>query len=306
MKYSFLLLLVFSSGVFAQIDPQKVTIARDSFGVPHIFAKTDPEVAYGLAWAHAEDDFKSLQLMALPSKALMGSVLGKDGVAGDYAFALFRCREITDEKWHTLSPDFVRLIQGYVQGLNDYAAAHPTELLSKKLFPVSLKEYIASSVLALTIFNGGDRMLKAVFSNKVSPTIDYDKMGSNGIAIHPTKTATGEAFLAINAHQPNEGPEAFYEAHVNSEENWNAIGGLLAGGPCILHGVNENLGWAHTVNYCDRVDLFQLQINPQNKNQYQFDGNWVDLEVKKIKLRIKGVPIPVSRELYWSKYGATI
>lgn len=306
MKYSFLLLLVFSSGVFAQIDPQKVTIARDSFGVPHIFAKTDPEVAYGLAWAHAEDDFKSLQLVALPSKALMGSVLGKAGVAGDYAFALFRCREITDEKWHTLSPDFVRLIQGYVQGLNDYAAAHPTELLSKKLFPVSLKEYIASSVLALTIFNGGDRMLKAVFSNKVSPTIDYDKMGSNGIAIHPTKTATGEAFLAINAHQPNEGPEAFYEAHVNSEENWNAIGGLLAGGPCILHGVNENLGWAHTVNYCDRVDLFQLQINPQNKNQYQFDGNWVDLEVKKIKLRIKGVPIPVSRELYWSKYGATM
>lgn len=306
MKYFFFLFVLASANVFSQIDPQQVTIARDSFGVPHIFAKTDPEVSYGLAWAHAEDDFKSLQLMALPAKSLMGSVFGKSGVAADYAFALFRCKEITDEKWNTLSPDFIRLIEGYVQGLNDYAASHPHELLSKKLFPISLKEYIASSVLALTVFNGGDRMLKAIFSNKVSPVIDYDKMGSNGIAIHPSKTETGEAFLAINAHQPNEGPESFYEAHVNSEEGWNALGGLLAGGPCILHGVNENLGWAHTVNFCDRVDVFQLQMNPANANQYKFDGNWEDLEVKKIKLRIKGVPVPVSRDLLWSKYGATM
>ncbi len=153
-----------------------------------------------------------------------------DGVAGDYAFALFRCREITEEKWTTLSPEFIRLITGYVQGLNDYAAKHPEEVLHKDLFPITLKDYIASSVLALTVFNGGDRALAAIYGNKVSPVIDYDKKGSNAIAIHPSKTTTGEAFLAINAHQPNEGPEAFYEAHVSSEEGWNALGGLLAGG----------------------------------------------------------------------------
>ncbi|MEN9949418.1 MAG: hypothetical protein RLY85_170 [Bacteroidota bacterium] len=290
----------------AQINPAAVTIARDSFGVPHIFAKTDPEVSYGLAWAHAEDDFNSLQRVALPSKALMGRVYGMDGVAGDYAFALFRCREITEEKWHTLSPEFLRLITGYVQGLNDYAAKHPEEVLHKDLFPLTLQEYISSSVLALTVFNGGDRALAAIYGNKVSPVIDYDKKGSNAIAIHPSKTTTGEAFLAINAHQPNEGPEAFYEAHVSSEEGWNALGGLLAGGPCILHGVNENLGWAHTVNLCDRMDIFQLQMNPKNADQYWFDGAWVELEKKKIKLQIKGVPIAVGRELLWSKYGATM
>jgi acyl-homoserine-lactone acylase len=158
----------------------------------------------------------------------------------------------------------------------------------------------------LTVFNGADRVLGAIYSNNVTPIIDYDKMGSNAIAVHPSRTATGEAFLAINAHQPNEGPEAFYEAHVNSEEGWNALGGLLAGGPAILHGVNENLGWAHTVNLCDRVDVFQLQMNPNNSNQYMFDGQWVELEKKKIKLRIKGVPIAVSRDLLWSKYGATM
>ncbi|MCF8215218.1 MAG: penicillin acylase family protein, partial [Chitinophagaceae bacterium] len=306
MKYFLSFLLLLTLHVQAQIDPKAVTIARDSFGVPHIFAKTDPEVSYGLAWAHAEDDFKSLQMVALPSKGLMGRALGKDGVAGDYAFALFRCREITEEKWNTLSPAFLRLAEGYVQGINDYAKAHPEEVLVKQLFPMTLKEYIASSVLALTIFNGGDRALRSIFANNVNPLIDYDKMGSNAIAIHPSRTTTGDAFLAINAHQPNEGPEAFYEAHVNSEEGWNALGGLLAGGPCILHGVNENLGWAHTVNFCDRLDIYQLQMNPKNADQYMFDGVWTDLEKKKIKLHIKGVPIPVSRDLYWSKYGATM
>ena len=302
-----LVILVLSTlTVSAQIDPQKVTIARDSYGVPHIFAKTDPEVSYGLAWAHAEDDFVSLQRMALPSKSLMGKAFGKNAVAADYAFALFRCREITEEKWNTLSPEFIRLINGYVQGLNDYAAKHPEEVLQKDLFPLTIQDYIASSVLALTVFNGADRMLAAIYSNNMNPVIDYDKMGSNAIAVHPSKTSTGEAFLAINAHQPNEGPEAFYEAHVNSEEGWNALGGLLAGGPSILHGVNENLGWAHTVNFCDRLDVFQLQINPKNQNQYLFDGQWVDLEKKKIKLRVKGVPIAISRDLFWSKYGATM
>ncbi|MFM1794765.1 MAG: hypothetical protein RL642_1150 [Bacteroidota bacterium] len=300
------LLLLSTITVSAQIDPQKVTIARDSYGVPHIFAKTDPEVSYGLAWAHAEDDFKSLQRVALPSKGLMGRTFGKNAVAADFAFALFRCREITEEKWSTLSPEFIALINGYVQGLNDYAAKHPEEVLHKDLFPITTKDYIASSVLALTVFNGADRVLGAIYANNVNPIIDYDKMGSNAIAVHPSKTTTGEAFLAINAHQPNEGPEAFYEAHVNSEEGWNALGGLLAGGPAILHGVNEYLGWAHTVNLCDRLDVFQLQMNPKNENQYLFDGQWIDLEKKKIKLRIKGIPIAVSRELLWSKYGATM
>ena len=88
-------LLLFSSNA-QSINPKNIEIVRDSFGVPHIFAKMDAEVAYGLAWAHAEDDFKSLQDVVLPAKGLMGKVQGKAGAAADYAFALFRCMEITE------------------------------------------------------------------------------------------------------------------------------------------------------------------------------------------------------------------
>ncbi len=300
--------LVFINTSYAQtiINPKAIDIVRDSFGVPHIFAKTDPEVSYGLAWAEAEDDFKSMQELMLPAKNLMGSVMGKKAVAGDYAFALFRCNEITEQKWNTLTPAFINLITAYVQAVNNYAAKHPNEVLHKKLFPITVKEYIASSVFALTIFNGAEGALSRIFKNKEWELPEFNKKGSNSAAISANKTTSGNAFLLINAHQPNTGPQAFYEAHICSEEGLNVMGGLLAGGPCILHGVNENLGWAHTVNYCDRLDEFQLEMNPTNNNQYKFDGQWIDLEVKSIKLKIKGIPVKVKRKLYWSKYGATM
>ena len=288
------------------INPANIDIVRDSFGVPHIFAKTDAEVAYGLAWAEAEDDFKSMQEVLLPAKNLMAGVKGKPGAAGDYAFALFRCREITEEKWNTLTPAFLKLIDGYIQAINDYAKKHPEEILHKKIFPVTAKEYVSSSVFSLTIFNGADQALIRIFNNSEWEAPELNKKGSNAAAIHPTKTTTGEAFLLINAHQPNTGPQSFYEAHICSEEGLNVTGGLLAGGPCILHGVNENLGWAHTVNYADRLDEFQLEMNPANPLQYKFDGQWLNLEEKTIKLKIKGIPIKVKRKVYWSKYGASM
>lgn len=310
MKKSLTLLTIFAFFFFCStaqtINPKNIEIVRDSFGVPHIFAKTDAEVAYGLAWAHAEDDFNSLQDVVLPAKGLTGKVQGKAGAAADYAFALFRCMEITEEKWHTLTPAFLKLIDGYVQGINAYAKAHPNEVVHKKIFPITAKEYVASSVLALTAFNGADKPLINIFNNSIETDPELNKKGSNAMAVHPSKTNTGEAFLLINAHQPNTGSQAFYEAHINSEEGLNVHGGLLAGGPCILHGVNENLGWAHTVNYVDRVDVFQLEMNPANAKQYKFDNEWIDLEEKTITLRIKGIPVGVKRKIYWSKYGATM
>jgi acyl-homoserine-lactone acylase len=289
-----------------QIEPGNITIVRDSFGIPHIFAKTDPEVSYGLAWAFCEDQFASLQMIALPAKKAMGRAFGKNAVAADYAFDFFQCREVTEAKWNSLSPDFIKLISGYVQGVNDYAAAHPDEVLVKSLFPLTVKDYIASSVLALTKFNGGDQALQQIFNNQVKWLLDFDKMGSNAIAVHPSRTTDGVAYLAINAHQPNEGPEAFYEAHVQSEAGWNALGGLLAGGPCILHGVNEHYGWAHTINLCDRMDIYQLEMHPTKKYVYRFDGAWEKLGIKKARLRVKGIPIPIIKKVFSSKYGPTL
>jgi acyl-homoserine-lactone acylase len=109
LLFSLCLVLLAGSEAVAQttvpIDPRNITIARDSFGVPHIFAPSDPEVAYGLAWAQAEDDFGTLQLVTLLAKGRLGDALGKKGAAADYTMSLLRCRQLVEDQWNTLSPD---------------------------------------------------------------------------------------------------------------------------------------------------------------------------------------------------------
>jgi len=290
----------------AQINPANITIARDSFGVPHIFAPTDTEVAYGIAWAHAEDDFETLQLVVLSGKAKLGTGLGKKGAEGDYVIKLLRIRQTVEEQWNTLSPDFIALIRGYVAGLNAYAKAYPKEVKYKQAFPFDEKDYLTAVVFSISLFCGVDNALPQILGEKVATIPGFNPQGSNAFAMNSVKTTTGESFLAINAHQPNEGPVAFYEAHLQSEQGWNMLGGLFPGGCLIFHGTNENIGWAHTVNYQDKIDIYQLEMNPANKNQYRFDGQWVNLEVNKAKLKVKGIPITIGKKIYWSKYGATV
>lgn len=306
MKYLPLIFLFLCLRGQTQISPGNITIARDSFGVPHIFAPTDAEAAYGLAWAHAEDNFDDIQLVLLSGKAALGSALGKAGARADYMVTLLRCRQTVEEQWHSLSPDFIELVKGYVAGLNAYGKAYPQQVRYKKAIPCDEKDYLAAVVFSLSLFCGADQALSQVLAGNIDTIPGFFPQGSNALAVHPSRTTTGEAFLAINAHQPLEGPLAFYEAHIQSDQGWNMLGGVFPGGCLIFHGTNENLGWAHTVNFMDKVDLYQLSMNPAHSNQYRFDGRWIDLETKKARLKIKGIPVTIGKKVYWSKYGATV
>ena len=301
--------LAFVSYTTAQIDPGKIDIVRDHYGVPHIYGKTDAEASYGLAWAHAEDDFETIQQTLLAGKAMLASYKGKQGAAIDYIIHLLRIPELVEEKYDTdLSPDFKKLVEGYCAGMNAYAKQHPDEVLVKKAFPVTPKELIQCTILQLSILSGADKALSSIFNGTVPLIENYKTAGSNAFAFNSAKTTDGQVYLDINAHQPLEGPVAFYEAHLNSDEGLNILGANFPGAPCILHGCNEYLGWAHTVNDPDKLDVYQLEINPANKFQYKFDGQWIDLEQRSaaLKVKIKGILIPVKRKAYWSKYGPTI
>ena len=83
-----------------------VRILRDRYGVPHIFGKTDADAAFGLAYAHAEDDFETIQEALLASRGRLATVRGREGAANDYMVGLLRVQEIVEKGYATqLSPD---------------------------------------------------------------------------------------------------------------------------------------------------------------------------------------------------------
>ena len=293
----------------SNIDPQSIDIVRDSFGVPHIYAPTDAAVAYGLAWANAEDDFKTIQQSYCAAKSMLGLYTGKQGATIDYVVHLIQARELVNEKYETdISPAYKAVLQGYCDGINAYARQHRSEVLVKKLFPVTPQDILTYSVLQLFISCGGDKALQRIYAGAV-PTLSYlAPGGSNAFAFNSSKTTDGQVYLNINSHQPLEGPVSWYEAHLCSEEGWNILGALFPGAPEILTGCNEYLGWGHTVNNPDKLDMYQLELNPDNKLQYKFDGHWETLEEKTVRLRVKvaGIGIRVKRKIYKSKYGPTV
>ncbi len=288
------------------IQVEKINIVRDAYGVPHIFAPTDPEVAYGLAWAHAEDDFRTIQTLLLTGKGKLATYLGKKGAPVDFVVGLLNTKEIVQAQIGQMDPKFLALVKGYLMGLEAYAKAHPNEVLNRHVFPMSVEDYLSSTVFSVAVFCGVDKALPKILNGTIPHLAGFTGEGSNAFAVQANKSATGENMLVINAHQPIEGATAFYEAHLQSEEGWNILGGLFPGAPLIFHGVTPNLAWAHTVNFQDKIDVYQLETNKAHPNQYKVDGNWLSLEKRKIKLNIKGIPFPIYKTVYKSIYGPTV
>lgn len=313
------LILQFSLSSFfilhAQVNPKNIDIVRDQYGVPHIYGKTDKEASYGLAWAHAEDNFKTIQETFLPAVGKLGMYSGKDGAAIDYVVQLLKCRETAQRHYDDLSPEVITVIQGYVEGINAYASAHPDQVLIRGSFPMTVLDYLTGYNLVIHFFSDTGQILQALFGNNIKPLEELEdenrkekSIGSNAFAISNRKTTDGKTYLNINTHQPLEGPFSWYEAHLNSDEGWNMLGSLFPGSPFPMIGSNEYLGWTHTFNYPDLVDVYQLEMHPKRKNLYRIDGEWKKLEVFKAKLKIKilGIGIGLKRKAYWSDHGPVV
>lgn len=300
-------LLIVTSIAHSQINPNNIEIVRDQFGVPHIYAQTDAEVAYGLAWANAEDDFTTIQEAYLAGNAMLSNHIGLKGAAADFITQFIGSKSLIEEKIGDISEDYMEVVEGYSQGLNAYARNNPDKILHKKLFPITPKKMLMYSQLQLFISNEGAYWAGRILNNDTQDDfLDQNLTGSNVIAMNSSKTKSGETFLAINTHQPLEGPTSWYEVHLNSEEGTNIIGTMYPGTPNILIGVNEHLGWSHTVNYPDKTDVFKLKM--KNKKKYIVDDEEYELEKLKAKITVKllGIPIKINRKYYKSIYGPTL
>ncbi len=264
-----------------------VHILRDTWGVPHIYGKSDADAAFGLAYAHAEDDWPTIQkVLAAARGRLSLIVLSKGAVLADYFAALMRVGELVDEQYPRLAPDTRALLEAYARGLTFYAALHPSEA-DARLLPVTGKDIAAGFVEKMPFLLNVPDVLGALNAGH-APSKGGNSSGSNGHALAAFRSTDGKTRLNVNSHQPWEGPVAWYEAQVVSEEGWNMTGGLFPGSPVVLHGHNDKLGWAHTVNAPSLVDVYQLTVRAQagDGREYLLDGKWLPLDARAAAIEI--------------------
>ena len=318
-------------------------IIRDDFGVPHIYGKTDADAAFGVAVAHAQDDFFTLQDVVAMARGRYGAIAGEDGAKIDYVFHLIDARGTAETSYPKLPEDTRALFEAYAAGLNHYAQEHPEEVKLANLFPVAGIDVAAGFALRQPFFFGLDSVIGPLVSgdelrrehgpdipgfprealpgsaasqdaspaqarrNLVLPLgEDAEHLGSNAFAVAPEKGG-GTTTLISNSHQPLRGGVAWYELVVESEEGWHFAGANFPGSPFPFLGHNEHLGWTNTVNTPDMIDVYQLELD-ETGMRYRLDGDWRDLESEWVTLPVKFGPVvlPIRREVLRSVHGPVI
>ncbi|MEM6531317.1 MAG: penicillin acylase family protein [Myxococcota bacterium] len=274
-----------------------VTITRDRWGIPHVHGPRDADAAFGLAYAHAEDDFGTIQDVMIAIRGELASVKGPKAAPGDYLVRMMRIWERVDAGYDALPESTRAIAEGYADGLNLWAARNPKAVI-RGFLPARGKDVVAGFVFKTRLFYGLDKALKEITGpDRAKPIAappsaflqepERAPWGSNAIAVAPSRSDDGSTRLWVNSHQPLSGPVAWYEAHLSSDEGLDVYGGVFPGAPVILHGFNQRIGWANTVNHPDLYDVYVLDVNPENQNEYKLDGEWRAFEPGVARIEVK-------------------
>ena len=272
-----------------------VTIERDAWGVPHVLGVTDADAAFGLAYAQAEDNNRIIEDSLRAYRAQLAAEQGADAAPVDFLVQWLGLQQrIANDFRRTVSPDMQAYLDAFADGLNYYAAKHPQDF-DTSLLPVTAEDLMVGYLLRHLLFYGFDETVKELngprrprdISTGPEVSLDGVPIGSNAFAVSPIRSDDGSTRLAINSHQPLTGPVAWYEAHIRSEQGLDVMGGLFPGSPTMGVDFNRSMAWGATVNKPDLVDVYVLEIHPDDPNQYRLDGEWRTLEQFDIAIRVK-------------------
>ena len=269
-----------------------VTIIRDSYGIPHIYGKTDADAVFGLLYAQCEDDFKRVEMNYIEKLGRLAEVKGEGELYNDLLIRLVidSTDAISD---YRNAPDWLKkLCNAFADGINYYLYTHlqTKPALLQRFQPWYPLLWTDGSIGAISTAGISVAELKNFYSGSNEPVSVKKReeevlTGSNGFAFSPSITQSHHAILYINPHV------TFYfrpEVHMVSEEGLNAYGAVTWGQFFVYQGFNEHCGWMHTSSAADVSDAYIEKISPKNHQwYYEYNGTQKPVVQKKMTLRYR-------------------
>ena len=173
------------------------------------------------------------------------------------------------------------------EGIEDLSTVQPVSYSNEVKIPQSKLEALIS------------------WQDSVNPPYDSVFSGSNCWVVDGTKSATGNPLLAHDPHNPLSAPASSYEAHIVVPGELNVAGLSYPGLPVIISGQTEHVAWGMTTIGSDLVDVFVEEINPSNSDQYMYNGEWHDFEIRDELIHVKN-GWDVRFSVKWSVHGPLI
>jgi len=135
-------------------------------------------------------------------------------------------------------------------------------------------------------------------------------IGSNNWVVSGKLSASGKPLLANDPHLSIQMPSIWYQiglhcAPKSADCPFEVAGFSFAGVPGVVIGHNDRIAWAFTNTGPDVMDLYVEKLNPNNPNQYEYMGKWVDMEVHTETIKIGGGQ-PVDLQVRVTRHGPII
>ena len=276
-----------------QQEASRVTIIRDTWGIPHVYGRSDADAVFGLLYAQCEDDFKRVEMNYIEHLGRLAEVQGEKALAEDLYTRLVidSAGAVSD---YQKSPEWLRkLMDAFADGVNYYLYKHPSvkPALLNHFEPWYALMWTDGSIGAISTGNVTAADVGRFYLHEdgpvgyVQPQSEERLSGSNGFALAPSKTASGHAILYINPHV------TFYfrpEVQMVSDQGLDAYGAVTWGQFFVYQGFNQHCGWMHTSSYVDVSDMYTEQITKRDgRLYYEYDFAEHPVDERTYTLRYK-------------------
>ncbi|MBD2203624.1 penicillin acylase family protein [Calothrix sp. FACHB-1219] len=366
----------------------EVTVQRDRWGVPHIYAANSHDLFMAQGYIHAQDRFWQMDFWRHIGSGRLAEMFGSSQIATDKYLRTMGWARIAQQEITQVNAEMKGYLQAYADGVNAYLADHQGSKLSleyavlkflnpgykpepwqmlhsltwgkvmaydlgrnfereiertillktlnlaqvEELFPpypqdlpvilpeeqkkqtgeennFDETELIASSIAQVTA------EITPALQSLTQPMLAVEELigsrgigiGSNNWVISGKLTATGKPILANDPHLAVQMPSIWYEVGLHcttktAECPYNVTGFSFAGMLGIIIGHSDRIAWGVTNVEPDVMDLYIEKINPNNPNQYEVNGKWVDMQLVKETIKVAGSQ-PIEQTVRYTRHG---
>jgi acyl-homoserine-lactone acylase len=260
-------------------DSARAELLWDDYGVPHIFAADAAALFYAFGWAQMRSHADLLLRLYGQARGRGAEYWGERYLSSD-VWVVTNGIPARAQQWWAAQPAHMRTyLESFVAGMNAYAASNPAAVtdLYRQVLPIAPTDVLAHMQRVLHFTFVASPELVRVATQHLQPP------GSNAWAVAPSHSSSGKALLLMNPHLPWGEYFTWYETHL-ALPDMNVYGATLVGMPFVSVGFNDHLGWTHTVNTIDAVDLYDLETREE---EYTFDGQVRLFEREEHILRVR-------------------
>jgi len=307
-----------------------VTVIRDRWGVPHLYAENNHDLFFAQGYVHAQDRLWRMEFSRRISLGRLSEVLGDETLDEDKFLRTVDLYGAAQKDWAALDAETRQYLEDYAQGVNAFIASHqdrlPIEFLLLgfkpepwtpvdslawgKLMCLSLGGNWETELLrARLIAHLGEEKTRdllppysdagpfiippetrsyADLGNPILPDLAQQApgIGSNNWVVDGSKTVSGKPLLANDPHLDIQLPSIWYEMGLHGGD-FDVVGATFPGVPAVIIGHNARIAWGVTNLGPDVQDLYLEKLNPDNPDQYEFMGQWEDMESRVEEIKVK-------------------